>query len=426
MTTSCESTSIEPTLTVQTESNTDNLKNHQKTSTTLAKMPPPLDIIHVVNYDLPKPTWMIEDLLRDDTYVGQLFGPPKTGKSFMVQEISCCLACGKSYGPFKIERAWRVVYINVEDPATQTHIRIKNIITTIGFNPDEVGLIAKNLKMLNWQGKFGPINGPNSKDHEHILLHEIIESFQPDLIIGDTKSRLSYGSENSNSKQADLVRTLEEFLTQFGGPFLMVHHSTKSNDSTDRGASAWGSNIRLSMNLKKLDKGREVEYGLSKEEADDRAFEMISHDNYGAKFRAVFYKDPETGVPLPISPKYIVGDRVKDWLREALQEHGPVNKRNLTGNHQGEDEKVAAIMESYPDVYGDKRKLIPAAVKSLLEEGKIHIVMDGQKKLLALSVVDSMAEAVTEAEPKPLKRRRRRIFKQKARKEPELEVQKRT
>lgn len=370
---------------------------YQDISSGLAAMPMPIDINYVANNDPPAVKWLIEGWLRDDTYVGQLFGEQQTGKSFLLLLMCCCLACGRSYGPFVIIKTWRIALINVEDSKTQIHIRLNHIIQALEFTPEEVALIHQNLKVFPWQGRCGTINGPNTDSLKR--LEEIIEIFQPNLMIGDTKSRLSHGNENSNDAQANLVRTLEMLMVKYKGPFIMAHHSTKSNSGTPRGGSAWESNIRLSINLKKMPPNMASEFGLSKEEAEDRAFEMICYDNYGGKNRAYFYKDPDTGVPRQIMPKHIVGDRVRDWLLKALEEHGPVNKNLLRGNRQSDDETVTVMMKSYPEVHGNKKILVSAAIQSLLEDGQIFEFQERRSVILTLQKPES--EPIPEPAPEP-------------------------
>ena len=151
--------------------------------------------------------------------------------------------------------------------------------------------------------------------------------------IGDTKSRLSGGEENSNDVQAALVRLLEELVIRYRGVFLMVHHPGKADKKGSRGGSAWESNVRLTINLVKK---------------SDNIFTMTSSDNYGKTSEAIFTRDTATGFPHPVAPPAGVSESVEKWLLEALKEHGPVNRRNLTQNRQ-QDEVVARTMETFPE-----------------------------------------------------------------------------
>lgn len=351
----------------------------------LAAMPKPMDIHHVMSTVPPEINWMIEGWLRHDTYVGQIFGEQQTGKSFLLLVICSCLACGRTYGPFTITRPWRVSIFNVEDSRTQIHLRLKSIVQALEFSEEEIELIHQNLILLPWLGRFGTINGPNAATNELKRIEEIIETFEPDLLVGDTKSRLCHGRENSNDDQAGFVRTLERLVIEYGGPFILTHHTAKSSGKNPRGASAWPSNIRLSINLSKMAAEEAHRFGLKPEKAADRAFTLTSDDNYGGKCTAYFFKDEHTGVPREITPKYEAGQLVQQWLLEKLPENEPVSRRALIGNRPGDDEAAAAMLASYPaDVIGDKKELIKAAVTALLEAEQIFQYKVGKATMLTM------------------------------------------
>jgi hypothetical protein len=202
----------------------------------------------------------------------------------------------------------------------------------------------------------------------------------------------------------------------------MAHHPTKNNEDNPRGGGAWESNIRLSINLKKMDATTAQKFGLTAEDAHDRAFILTTYDNYGGKNIAYFYKDKDTGVPRQIIPQREAGKLVQQWLLESLKQYGSVSKRNLTQNRQGKDATVAEMMQSYPDVFGSKTKLISAAVEALLEDGQIFEVKQGREVLLTVeppetgsSTQDSIAEPTPPPTDKPelklTRTRRRRSMK---------------
>jgi hypothetical protein len=185
---------------------------------------------------------------------------------------------------------------------------------------------------------------------------------------------------------------------------LMVHHPTKSNPRSSRGGGAWESNVRLTINLVKMDENMGRNCGLSScQEARERGFVMTSNDNYGSSPDPVYFlKDPETGIPRPINPGHITGELVKEWLLEALEEHGPVNRRLLQDNRPGECEVVANMLSTFPSVPGSKQDNTKDAVQALLDDDTIFEVKEGKSVLLTANR--------PAPDLKKVKGRRRRVF----------------
>jgi RecA-family ATPase len=318
------------------------------------------------------------DWLRHDTYVGQIVGEQQTGKSYLLTVLSYCMACGRSYGPFDIPKPRKVIYLNVEDPKDQINYRCKNVMLKLDFTDEEHALFAENLLILPWVGQFGTINNKAGDNDEVKILEKMITDFHPDLIIADTKSRLSTGDENSNASQAELVRILESLTVKYQGPFLMAHHPTKSNPKSSRGAGSWESNIRLSINLIKMDKKTAALFNFSPQEAHNCAFIMSCNDNYGGQNTAYFYKDKETGLPYPINPDNNNLELVQKWILGCLAKHTEVNKRNLTQLRSKDDPVVAEMLESFPEIKGGKKYVVEDAVTSLVDAKRIFETKTGK------------------------------------------------
>ena len=162
----------------------------------------------------------------------------------------------------------------------------------------------------------------------------------------------------------------------------MVLHSNKSNPSSSRGGGAWESNTRLTFTLVKMDKNHASMFGMTTREAQQKGFMMTASDNYGGQNVAYFIKDAKTDLPHPVSPDHNSAELVQEWLLEILTEHGPVNRRNLQQTRSKDDNVVAAMLDSYPDVRGNKQELIAAAIDALLEDDRIFEFKDGKAVML--------------------------------------------
>ncbi len=360
----------------------DGVKTHYTPSLSWKDLPS-IDHRAVVNEEFQEPVWLVKNWIRKDTYVGQVVGGQQTGKSFLLTTLSYCLASGRSYGPFTIPEPRRVLYLNVEDPRDQIKRRAMVILKELAFTNEEQDLIDLNLIILPWMGQFGTLSDTNGVTTEsYSILEQAIADFKPDLVIGDTKSRLSGLEENSNDAQAALVRLLEQLVVKYCCVFLMAHHPNKSDPYSSRGGGAWESNIRFTMSLipDGQKKGRGSRPGS--QIASSRCYKVITSDNYGGCVEAYFQKDPETGFPHPEHRGEDFFRAVQDWLFQSLKEHGPVNKRTLMQNRPGEDSSVAAMLATFPDGTFEKKKAIETAVAALIEDGRIYEVQKGKARML--------------------------------------------
>ena len=59
-----------------------------------------------------------------------------------------------------------------------------------------------------------------------------------------------------------------------------------------------------------------------------------------------------------------------------MKEHAPVNRRLLMQNRPGNDTKVSAMMESFPQINGEKKQAIKNAIAKLILDDKIYEVDD--------------------------------------------------
>ena len=141
---------------------------------------PCLDLQSVSENDFIPTEWLVEPWIRMDSYVGQIVGEQQVGKSYLITVLVLCLACGRNFGPFIMLEPRKVIYLNVEDPASQIHNRCKHIMEELKFSAEELGLIDRNLKILPWMGRFGAIMQDRGKPTSHYqTLMNMVDDLKP-------------------------------------------------------------------------------------------------------------------------------------------------------------------------------------------------------------------------------------------------------
>ena len=164
-----------------------------------------------------------------------IIASPKIGKSKFLLALFIHLAAGRDFLHWKVKKARRVVYINLEIQANHFHKRVLAICNSIGIHPDD---IADRFHVINCRG-LG-IEGPEGVN----LIARAIEAYNPEATGFDPLYKIQGGSENDIESGKKILSAFDSFIARTGSAVIYVHHDAKGNsgdrNTVDRGA---GSNI---------------------------------------------------------------------------------------------------------------------------------------------------------------------------------------
>ena len=178
---------------------------------------------------------VIEGLLREGETCN-VIAAPKVGKSWFVYNVALSVVMGWSlFGRFPTRPGKVLLVDNELHPATLAR-RIPFVADAMGvanfenrWKEDlEVWPLRGNLKSLPQLGRE----------------FDTIERGEYQLVIMDAKYRFAIEgtSENDNAAEARFYNTIDHYAEKLGAAFLLVHHSSKGNQSgksvTDVGAGA--------------------------------------------------------------------------------------------------------------------------------------------------------------------------------------------
>jgi hypothetical protein len=191
-------------------------------------------------WDLPKEVnWCVPGVIsfgRSHLW----YGASGMGKSLVVQEIAACAAAGKSILGFPPLEPMKVLYLDNENtPLGDVIPRLEDM----GFQKDELG----NLAYLS----FPQIPSLNLKEGGEIFT-QLLEKFQPKLVILDTFSRFVDGDENQ-------AITVQEFYKQCGIvmkrmkiAYIRIDHMGKDEEKKVRGTIAKRDDVDLIWKMKEV------------------------------------------------------------------------------------------------------------------------------------------------------------------------------
>jgi len=147
-----------------------------------------------------------------------LFGLFSVGKSFLVENLACCLASGRSFLGFQVPEPARVLYIENEIPEPF----LKSRLEVMGKDFDQ-NLLASNL-LLTHQPTLC-INTPDG----HNELVRLLRRTMPDVLILDCLYWAVVGDISDGAVANDLIRSLNTLYDL--SPelcILIVHHARKA------------------------------------------------------------------------------------------------------------------------------------------------------------------------------------------------------
>lgn len=177
------------------------------------------------------------------------FGPPGSGKSVLAPYLAHAISNGSlAFG--KKTRQSTVLYIAPEDPRG-IGSRIKALIQRFG--------LTDNLFLVTGLTNFG------AEDQKELVeLAELIKRQQPALIIIDTLAMGWPGLDENSSEAMSKVVFLCKAITGSGPAVLLVHHNTKTGDSTPRGHSSLNGALDVAFQIMKADSSGVIDVKLTK------------------------------------------------------------------------------------------------------------------------------------------------------------------
>ena len=167
--------------------------------------------------------WIVEPLLPVKRHI-TLAGPAKAGKSLFVAEMTACIASGRSFLGFPVNRS-SVAYLDFENsPEEDVAPRFRAMEFGAGDLEDLYYFSYPDL------GSFDTEGGGNQ-------LGVLLEKYEPGLVVIDTASRTITGKENENDTWAAFYKHTGMLLRSRGIAMVRIDHTGKDPSKGPRGAS---------------------------------------------------------------------------------------------------------------------------------------------------------------------------------------------
>lgn len=191
-------------------------------------------------WDLPREVnWCVPGLISFGR--GHLwYGASGMGKSLVIQEIAACAATGKSILGFPPIEPLKVLYLDNENSIEGDVLpRFEDM----GFKKDELD----NLAYLS----FPQIPSLNLKEGGEIFA-QLLERFQPKLVILDTFSRFIEGDENQAITVQEFYRQCGQTMKRQKIAYIRIDHMGKDEEKKVRGSIAKRDDVDLIWKMKEV------------------------------------------------------------------------------------------------------------------------------------------------------------------------------
>lgn len=173
------------------------------------------------------PNWLINNLIEDGDQV-LLIAAPKVGKTLMASRIASAVASGSEFLEWKIPRAVRVLYINLEVRRRNFAERLSK--QSVDFDKTKLGT---NLFVACVQHSMNILDPELSSEIEEFILENGIE-----LIVWDVLARLHDADEQSNNEMRKVMHAFRK-ASAFKA-HIIVHHTRKPPTAAYAGANPIG------------------------------------------------------------------------------------------------------------------------------------------------------------------------------------------
>ncbi len=202
---------------------------------------------------LPEFEWRIKGVLPS-LGLAAMFGPSGSGKSFLVLDMLHSLALGHDWFGHKVKQC-SLTYIALEGEAGVAN-RIKAYVSRHGLAPEDIRYVTQQFNLLD-------------ADDINDLADAIRAAGTTDVVVLDTLSRATSGSDENDSKAMGQIVSAAKILQELiGGLVIFIHHTGKDSSKGMRGHSSLHAALDCAIEVKRNRDHREWIVAKSKDGED--------------------------------------------------------------------------------------------------------------------------------------------------------------
>ena len=316
------------------------------------------------------PVYLIDEFLEERSD-GVMVGTTGVGKTFCAIDMVKSICTGRDFMGRQVYKTGVVLYINGEG--------VGGFKRRIRASVRESGAFGGNFKVLHQ-----PLQLNNEKQMAQLKI--LIAELDPVLVVADTFSSLSGGAKESDNSEVSYILT--QFKQTCGdAATMLIHHPTKADATSIRGAGAFENNVEFVYCLEKDPTDTDGVVISCRKQKDGEKFKPFRmklksvglgfNDQKGVECTSLVMIQGEGD---PMQPKGILLDKKAKVLLEAIEQaiaaHGVVVSQTVIDMINA-DTKWLSKPDLIVDVshvkttIAEKNPTVPASTnRSTLCEGK--------------------------------------------------------
>lgn len=200
--------------------------------------------------NIQEPEWIIEDIMEKDSVI-DIYGAPKSGKSFIAIDMALCSSLGIPWQTHKTEQT-PIIYLAGEGQ--------RGIARRVQAWEHYYGHSLYDSKMfVSDRG----VRFLDEKDHQNLINHirQVADEFGDiGCLYVDTLARnFGAGNENSTEDMNKFIERVDHLKSEFGCCIALVHHTGHSSSGRARGSSVLPAAVDAEFAVKRpKDEGEEM------------------------------------------------------------------------------------------------------------------------------------------------------------------------
>ena len=286
------------------------------------------------------PKWVIKGICEEDSLVG-IFGPAKSGKSFITVDMACCVATGKDYHEKKTSEGL-VLYLAGEGfRGISRRLLAWEVVNDTKLKDSKLHYSERGVQILD------DLDAEMMRNEALTLVDTYGKP--PKLVIIDTLARnFGPGNENSTEDMNRWIANIDRFIREvFRCCVILVHHTGYSSANRGRGSSVLPAALDWEYKVEKVEDDAN-EWSLNFEQTlikDGRPSLPMRFNFQETEFHHLL---DEEGFPTT-SGALVLGE----WSK-------PKTKRDLGKNQQ-------IVLDALKNIYGNKVREARAKEEDVIE-----------------------------------------------------------
>ena len=205
------------------------------------------------------PKWVIKGICEEDSLIG-IFGPAKSGKSFITVDMACCVATGKDYHEKKSTEGLVLYLAGEGHRGLSRRVLAWEAVNDTKLKDSKLHYSERGVQILD------ELDAEMMRNEALTLVDTYGEP--PKLVVIDTLARnFGPGNENSTEDMNRFVAQIDRFIREeFRCAVILVHHSGHGHFTRGRGSSVLPAALDWEYKVDKVDNDEEQEWSLNFEQ----------------------------------------------------------------------------------------------------------------------------------------------------------------